>query len=716
MHAALFAMAAIPLFAALATSAPADLWPTPRNLAPTTWTLIGPFPTLQDGVRKGFETDYLLPIGGEAEAKLAKNTEVGATRAKSVALTEGQVNLAEVYGADAVNCVAYAYAEWSERSEKTYSAFFGSDDGAEIWMNGERIHSVQMDRGIDPEGDQFQIKAKPGRNRILIKIDQGTGGWGFALKLLDDRGLALRSKRMYRQNLELLQPGPVDGRYILDGVAFPEIGWRRSDLAKAYCTRPPEVQWYDAKNNRVSVPIAPGRYTAVAEWTLRDGTTYQRYFTFFRPAKSGMPDGPWVPFNEPTQLDLPWSSVGMADADASTRSEFSRHVWRAMGEYMGSESSASLLIRLNAPTYPVNPAEPDWLGSGFVQTAQAELDLRMKIEGRKAHSLALPAHLTSPARALTPGTEAEAGLRLGTVEKLRALCDEWLKDDPHPFVVLVARNGKEVMREGFGGFNADSKFYPASIGKGIAGITIARAVDQGLFSFDQRLSTFFPTYKTGPASQLTFRHCFNHVTGLKGHASYGGLYNPVLDRAFGAQELQFEKPGVTHLYNGDGYNLAGKALEVTTGKTFFRTLYETMHQPFGEEVTQFDNGFGDKFSARFLAKVGMMLIQDGAYGDYRFFSPGFVRNLTPYRVADHIPTFGDKSLEWGIGLTWMPDEGDPLGKNVFGHGAASASVWRVAPDHDLVVVIGRDGYKDYAGTGVWAAKFMRILADGFVKE
>lgn len=710
MTATLLAMAALPLLAALPTPTHSNPWRAPKNWAPTRWTLVGPFPSMVNGERKAFETDFLKDLGGESVANLNSKTVTGAKSVK--AGPEGLVDLASVYGAEAQYCAAYAYAEWTEKKPRRYSALFGSDDGAKVWVNGNLVHSIQMDRGIDPEGDRFEVSAQSGVNRILIKIDQGNGGWGFSLRMLDDKGLAQAELLKLRQNLEFLQPGPLDGRFVLESDTFPTLGWRMSDAAKTFCNKPPAVRWFDAANQPVERATKPGRYTAVADYALKDGQTYRRYFTFFRSAAGGPPPGPWVPYNEPARLDLPWNDLGLGAAGDAEKAEFSRHVWRGMAEYLGSEGSASLLIRLNSPDLKIDPKEPTWLSSGFIVTAQANLDLRMGLENRVARPVAPPTKLDQPTSDLQPGTEAEAGLKPGTVEKLRALCGEWIVDDPNPFVVLVARHGKEVMREGFGGFTADSTFYPASIGKAIAGITISRAVDQGLFTFDTPLSEFFPEYRTGPASEVTFRHCFNHLTGLKGHATHAGLYNAALDNNFLTQEFMFAKPGTAHLYNGDGYNLAGKALEVTTGKTFFRTLYETMQKPMGESVTQFDNGFGDKFSARFLAKVGMMLIQDGAYGDQRFLSPGFVKKLTPYRVSDVVKGFPDANLEWGIGLTWMRDEGEPLGKNVFGHGAASASVWRVAPDHDLVVVIGRDGFKDYAGTGGWAAKFMKVLAEG----
>jgi CubicO group peptidase (beta-lactamase class C family) len=316
------------------------------------------------------------------------------------------------------------------------------------------------------------------------------------------------------------------------------------------------------------------------------------------------------------------------------------------------------------------------------------------------------------------GTEARAGIRPGTVARLRTLSRDWLKQDPNGFVVLVARKGTVFMHEGFGGFAKDTGFSPASIGKFIAGLTFGRAVDQGLIGFDDPIGNTLTDWQNERTRAVTYRHCFNHVTGLTGHASHGGLFNPYLDNALFVEDALFVDPLVRHRYNGDGYDLAGKALELVTGQSIWRLLYDDMEKPFGEAVSQLDLGFGDRFTARYLAKVAQMVLQDGRYGAYRFFTPGFVDKLRPVRVADHVPGFADKALEWGIGQTWMPDPSDGprdkgvLGPNVFGHGAASGSVLRIDPDHQLIVVIGRNAHKDWGNNERFAASFMKALAVG----
>jgi CubicO group peptidase (beta-lactamase class C family) len=339
----------------------------------------------------------------------------------------------------------------------------------------------------------------------------------------------------------------------------------------------------------------------------------------------------------------------------------------------------------------------------------------MQLEGRAAKPLAPPEKLAESAGVLRKGGEAAAGMKPGSVQRIRELLGDWAKADPHGFVVVLARRGVIFLHESFNGFKPDSHFWPASIGKSIGGLLFARAVDQKLVELDQPVGSVSPAWADAHTAKVTFRHLFNHVAGLEGHGSHGGLFNAYLDEALAIQDARFAKPLTTFVYNGDDMNLTGKALELVTGQSIFRLLHENLQRPFAEDVTQFDLGAGDAFNAMYLAKVGQMLIQDGAYGAHRLYSPGFLPHLLPRRIADHAPEVADKNAEWGIGLTWMTGPGEraksPLGPNVVGHGAASGTVWRIALDHQLVAVVGRYEFKDGGEHEAWTEKLMTRLAE-----
>jgi hypothetical protein len=59
-----------------------------------------------------------------------------------------------------------------------------------------------------------------------------------------------------------------------------------------------------------------------------------------------------------------------------------------------------------------------------------------------------------------------------------------------------------------------------------------------------------------------------------------------------------------------------------------------------------------------------------------------------------------------------PRQKGVLGPNVLGHGASSGVTWRIDPDHDVVIVVGRDGFKDASTEDAWQTKLVAAVAAG----
>jgi len=701
----------------------------PENLGPARYWVLGPFAT---ATADDAERDYLAALGGEPEARLsaASAVAVGADtlRAREVASKSHIVDLIEAFRApsgataqpDLNNKVAYAYGEMQAPKAMQALILFGSDDGASVWVNGQRVHRIQSIRAVDPNSDRFEVPLLAGTNRILVKVDNGGGGWGFALRIFDEEGQRRIAEREARQDLEALEPGPYSDRFVLgeQAVAFPKVVLRNAEAARhVFGDAALDVRWFGPNLEQATKPAANGRYVALLAATTRDGYGYRRMLSFAKVPDNVVPWFPRPPGSESSPL-LPL--LENVRATAAERAELSRYVWHGGGNALErgeiSAVAAARLFELKREPAAA-PAEPGWLQSGFIKNLEHQLALRMKLEGRTPRPLAPPAKLATPAGALKPGTEAQAKMKPGTRARIAELAREWAKDDPSEFVVLAARKGVIFFHEAFNGFKKESAFYPASIAKSIAGLTFARAVDQGLLRFDQPLADVFPEWKTDKTAALTFRNCFNHVTGLKGHRSHDGLFNAYLDNAFLVQDLAFTEPGTVFHYSGDGFNLAGRALELVTGTSIFRLLHEHLQKPFEEPVVQLDLGAGDLYTAAYLAKVGQMLLQDGVYGGLRFYKPGFVRELWPRAIGASAPKLINKEIETGIGFTWMPDPpGDRhkgvLGPNVIGHGSGSGTMWRIAPDHDLVIVVGRNKHEDWNRNEQWSAKLAAVIAAG----
>jgi CubicO group peptidase (beta-lactamase class C family) len=188
-------------------------------------------------------------------------------------------------------------------------------------------------------------------------------------------------------------------------------------------------------------------------------------------------------------------------------------------------------------------------------------------------------------------------------------------------------------------------------------------------------------------------------TGLYGHEEWGGMHNPWLDNVI-ANGLECLTPGKVHEYNGMGYDLAGKVMEIVSGKSIFRLMRENLFDPLEMKSTTLeeDLGFSCFSTAGEFARFGQLLLNKGSYGELEFFSPVTFEKILPKPLNSYYPGI-DK--DWGIGITWMrqrhPDAGKNsipkdaaiLSKNVIGHGSATSAILRVDLDNDLVIAQSR---------------------------
>jgi hypothetical protein len=84
--------------------------------------------------------------------------------------------------------VAYAHAYVYSPTERDARILYGSDDGIMIWANGKQIVSDHAHRQAIADDKTASVHLISGWNRVLIKVEQVTGGWGFYARLTDAEG------------------------------------------------------------------------------------------------------------------------------------------------------------------------------------------------------------------------------------------------------------------------------------------------------------------------------------------------------------------------------------------------------------------------------------------------------------------------------------------------------------------------------------------------
>lgn len=73
----------------------------------------------------------------------------------------------------------YFYRTIEAKAAGKLKLSFGSDDGLEVWFNGQKVISKDVPRGVSPDEDVVTVDLRPGRNELLMKIYNRTGDCGM---------------------------------------------------------------------------------------------------------------------------------------------------------------------------------------------------------------------------------------------------------------------------------------------------------------------------------------------------------------------------------------------------------------------------------------------------------------------------------------------------------------------------------------------------------
>lgn len=150
------------------------------------WVVAGPY--RQEGV---VGADAVFNLVFPPEHSVDRGTGLEAQPAHKVnwrPMPEADsVNLAGLFPGQE-NCVAYLKTELVVPAETQALLLLGSDDGVKAWLNGQVVHSHNVDRGMAVDQDAAWVHLRPGTNHLVLKVSQGGGGWAVAARLVDLEG------------------------------------------------------------------------------------------------------------------------------------------------------------------------------------------------------------------------------------------------------------------------------------------------------------------------------------------------------------------------------------------------------------------------------------------------------------------------------------------------------------------------------------------------
>lgn len=168
--------------------------------------------------KKSFEDDLLVDQGGEAavEAKVGTKLTVNGV---DLAWQKPEASSNEMYRLDSAGdknrfAVAYAWTEFEAPAETKAFLGVGSDDHIKVWLNGKLLHRHWSKRGLRIDDDVIPLTVQPGKNHLLLKIQNSDGNWGFACRFLDQERvankLAMSARRGEIDTIQRLLTAGVD--------------------------------------------------------------------------------------------------------------------------------------------------------------------------------------------------------------------------------------------------------------------------------------------------------------------------------------------------------------------------------------------------------------------------------------------------------------------------------------------------------------------------
>ena len=274
----------------------------------------------------------------------------------------------------------------------------------------------------------------------------------------------------------------------------------------------------------------------------------------------------------------------------------------------------------------------------------------------------------------------------------------------------------------------DTLCWIASMTKPITGVAIMMLQDEGRLNVADPVAKYIPEFarlKTpaGKPANLTITQILTHTSGLgeaTGPAAQAARTLADLVPVWLAAKMQYE-PGEKWKYTQSGINLAGRIVEVVSGKTFDAFLQQRLFDPLGMKDSTFyptdaqrrrmatgyaknketgnlepaaartdfgsrdrpPQGNGGLFStASDYARFCQMLLGRGTFGGKRYLSEAAVNVLSSVHTGE-LPTgffqaeaYGSHGANygWGIGMCVLrtPHEGlaAMLSPGTFGHGGA----------------------------------------------
>jgi len=211
-------------------------------------------------------------------------------------------------------------------------------------------------------------------------------------------------------------------------------------------------------------------------------------------------------------------------------------------------------------------------------------------------------------------------------DALAKLAEAKMKEYGVPGVALgILQNGAVTIR-GLGLTNvedplpvtAHTVFPIASISKTFAATAMMRLVEQGKVDLNAPVQKYLPDFHVRDAAasrEVTVWHLLTHMGGWEGQVSGPDRGTETLKDFVASPTvtdlMQVAPPGAAWSYNNAGFSIAGRVIEVVTGKSINAAIRDLVFQPLGLEHAGTTAGefIVQRFAAGHLVRNGTPTLQ-----------------------------------------------------------------------------------------------------------
>ena len=252
-----------------------------------------------------------------------------------------------------------------------------------------------------------------------------------------------------------------------------------------------------------------------------------------------------------------------------------------------------------------------------------------------------------------------------------------LENEPRANVhnIMVIKDGDAILKASAPGYETNIFHLAHSMSKTITGLAIGFLYDREMLNLNEKVKDFFPeeSFKDEKLNSMTVYHLLAMRSGIK-FAELGTVTEDKWTHAFFESEYAFE-PGSEFMYNSMNSYILTRIVEKVSKTSFERFIDENLFSSLGiknyfwekgpEEIEK--GGFGLYLSCESFAKIGVMILNNGYFGERKIISEEFLALMTS--LHSKVP---EEKTGFNYGLhVWVDEENNEtllngmLGQNVW---------------------------------------------------